>query len=76
VATVRVRCGTSGFSYPAWRGGFYPAGARAADLLGLYAERLPAVEINSTFYRMPTAKLLAAWRASRKTAAEERSSGV
>lgn len=62
MATVRVRCGTSGFSYPAWRGGFYPAGAKAADLLGLYAARLPAVEINSTFYRMPTAKLLAAWR--------------
>lgn len=60
---MRVRCGTSGFSYTAWKGSFYPAGARSADLLALYATRLPAVEINATFYRMPTAKVLAAWRA-------------
>ena len=59
---MRVRCGTSGFSYPAWRGGFYPAGAKGADLLGLYAARLPAVEINNTFYRMPSARVVAGWR--------------
>ena len=44
---MRVRCGTSGFSYTAWKGSFYPAGARTADLLSLYAARLPAVEINA-----------------------------
>jgi uncharacterized protein YecE (DUF72 family) len=60
---VRVRCGTSGFSYPSWRGTFYPAGAKPDELLGLYAARLPAVEVNNTFYRMPTPKLLAGWRA-------------
>ncbi len=60
---MRVACGTSGFSYPAWRGGFYPPRARPAELLGLYAARLPAVEINATFYRMPTPELLAGWRA-------------
>ncbi|HEY7725474.1 MAG TPA: DUF72 domain-containing protein [Anaeromyxobacteraceae bacterium] len=60
---VRVLCGTSGFSYPSWRGTFYPAGARGPDLLGLYAARLPTVEINATFYRMPTARLLESWRA-------------
>lgn len=60
---MRVRCGTSGFSYTAWKGSFYPAGARTADLLSLYAARLPTVEINATFYRMPTEKVLSAWRA-------------
>ncbi len=60
---VRVHCGTSGFSYPAWRGTFYPDRARSEEFLALYAARLPAVEINATFYRMPTAKLLASWRA-------------
>jgi uncharacterized protein YecE (DUF72 family) len=60
---MRVRCGTSGFSYPAWKGTFYPKEARSADFLRLYAARLPAVEINNTFYRMPTARLLGAWRA-------------
>jgi uncharacterized protein YecE (DUF72 family) len=58
---VRVRCGTSGFSYPAWKGSFYPKDAKSGDFLGLYAARLPAVEINNTFYRMPTAALLAGW---------------
>ena len=42
--------GTSGFSYPTWRGGFYPAEAKPADFLRLYAERLPSVELNSTGY--------------------------
>ena len=58
---MRVRCGTSGFAYPAWRGSFYPEGSRSEEWLGLYAARLPAVEINVTFYRMPTARLLSAW---------------
>lgn len=60
---MRVCCGTSGFAYPAWKGSFYPERARPGELLSLYAARLPAVEINATFYRMPTAKLLAGWRA-------------
>ena len=54
--------GTSGFSYPEWRGGFYPAGLPPKDFLRHYATRLKAVEIDSTFYRMPTAKALLAWR--------------
>jgi uncharacterized protein YecE (DUF72 family) len=60
---VRVLCGTSGFSYAAWRGTFYPAGARSEQFLALYAAQLPTVEINNSFYRMPTARLLATWRA-------------
>jgi uncharacterized protein YecE (DUF72 family) len=53
--------GTSGFSYPTWRPGFYPPGARPRDFLRLYAERLPAVELNATFYRLPSEEQLEAW---------------
>lgn len=53
--------GTSGFSYPAWRGSFYPDKMPPAKMLGYYAERLRTVEINNTFYRMPKAEALRAW---------------
>ena len=55
--------GTSGFSYPSWRGGFYPAGARPSDFLRLHAERLPSVELNATFYRLPSEEQLRKWAA-------------
>lgn len=53
--------GASGFSYPTWKGGFYPAGAKSGDFLRLYAERLPAVELNATFYRLPSEEQLERW---------------
>jgi uncharacterized protein YecE (DUF72 family) len=53
--------GTSGFSYPSWRGAFYPAKARPADFLRLYAERLPSVELNNPFYQLPAEEWLARW---------------
>jgi uncharacterized protein YecE (DUF72 family) len=53
--------GTSGFSYPTWRGDFYPEGSKPADFLRLYSERLPSVELNATFYRLPTAEQMRAW---------------
>ena len=53
--------GTSGYSYKEWRGNFYPADARPQDMLRLYGERLQTVEINNTFYRMPTEKMLLGW---------------
>lgn len=53
--------GTSGFSYSAWRGGFYPADAKPADFLRHYAERLPSVELNTTFYGLPSEAQLEAW---------------
>lgn len=53
--------GTSGFNYPAWKGVFYPEKTPATKFLNAYAERLPSVEINYTFRRMPTEKLLAKW---------------
>ena len=58
---MRVLAGTSGFSYKEWKGSFYPEDLPAEDMLRFYAERLPAVEINNTFYRMPKAGLLAGW---------------
>jgi uncharacterized protein YecE (DUF72 family) len=53
--------GTSGFSYPTWRGEFYPEGSRPADFLRLYSERLPSVELNATFYRLPSEEQMRAW---------------
>jgi len=53
--------GTSGFSYREWKGPFYPPKLPAAQMLAFYAERLPAVELNNTFYRMPRASVLGAW---------------
>jgi uncharacterized protein YecE (DUF72 family) len=60
---MRLLVGTSGFSYPEWKGTFYPAGLADADMLQSYAERLPTVEINNTFYRMPQPALLQGWNA-------------
>jgi uncharacterized protein YecE (DUF72 family) len=57
----RVVAGTSGFSYPAWRGRFYPEDLPASKMLDFYARTLGTVEINNTFYRQPTAALLEAW---------------
>ena len=55
--------GTSGYNYPEWKGTFYPETMPAAKMLPYYAERFPTVEINYTFYRMPTEKLVAGWAA-------------
>jgi len=59
---TRVLVGTSGFSYPAWRGAFYPEDLPPRQMLAFYARAFPTVEINNTFYRMPTPKLLAGWK--------------
>lgn len=53
--------GTSGFSYRSWKPGFYPADAKPKDFLRRYAERLPTVELNATFYRLPSEDQLVAW---------------
>jgi uncharacterized protein YecE (DUF72 family) len=58
---MRVLVGTSGYSYKEWKGPFYPEKLPAKDFLRYYAERLATVEINNTFYRMPTAKLVEGW---------------
>jgi uncharacterized protein YecE (DUF72 family) len=58
---MRIRVGTSGFSYKEWKGAFYPEKLPAAKMLAFYAERFDAVEINNTFYRMPKPSALAGW---------------
>jgi uncharacterized protein YecE (DUF72 family) len=56
-----VWVGTSGYNYPEWKGKFYPADLPAAKMLQYYADRFSTVEINYTFYRAPTEKILAGW---------------
>ncbi len=58
---MQILAGTSGFSYKAWKGNFYPADLPDARMLEYYAGQLPSVEINNTFYRMPSAKLVTKW---------------
>jgi uncharacterized protein YecE (DUF72 family) len=53
--------GTSGFSYPTWKSAFYPAGTPQKDFLRVYAERLPSVELNATFYQLPSEDRLRVW---------------
>jgi len=60
---MHVRVGTSGYSYKEWKGPFYPKDLPAGRFLGFYAKALATVEINNTFYRMPTAKLVEGWAA-------------
>lgn len=59
----RLYAGVAGFSYPAWRGGFYPADSRPDEFLRLYAARLPSVELNTTFYRLPSEDVFRRWAA-------------
>lgn len=58
-----VRAGTSGFSYKEWKGPFYPEDLKNDAMLAYYADRFGSVEINNTFYRMPSEKVLAQWAA-------------
>ena len=58
-----ILIGTSGYNYPEWKGSFYPADLPATKFLPYYAGKFPTVEINYTFYRMPTPKIVAGWRA-------------
>lgn len=60
---MQLFCGTSGFSFKEWKGPFYPDKLPANEMLAFYAERLPTVEINNTFYRMPRRSMLEGWLA-------------
>jgi uncharacterized protein YecE (DUF72 family) len=53
--------GMSGWSYPGWRGAFYSPDQQPGGMLGSYAARFNTVEVNNTFYRMPTTSALAGW---------------
>jgi uncharacterized protein YecE (DUF72 family) len=58
---ARAAVGASGWSYPSWRPGFYPAATRNEEFLAFYASRLPAVELNSTGYRLPAEVQFRRW---------------
>jgi uncharacterized protein YecE (DUF72 family) len=58
---VKVWVGTSGYSYKEWLGNFYPEDLSSKEMLRFYSSRLPAVEINNTFYRLPKESVLASW---------------
>jgi uncharacterized protein YecE (DUF72 family) len=58
----RVRIGTSGYVYADWRGRFYPRSLPARDWLQFYARRLPTLELNNPFYRLPSVETFRAWR--------------
>jgi uncharacterized protein YecE (DUF72 family) len=62
MTTSRLWAGASGYSFKEWKGTFYPEKLKAEEMLPYYAERLPTVEINNTFYRMPTMDMLENWR--------------
>lgn len=59
---MKSLAGTSGFAFPEWKPRFYPPDLPNDRLLSHYSARLPTVEINVSFYRMPTAATLEAWK--------------
>ena len=60
---MRLRVGTSGWSYKEWKGHFYPEKLAAKDMLKFYAQHFSTVEVNNTFYRMPTPSTFQNWAA-------------
>ena len=61
---MAIKIGTSGWSYPSWRPGFYPGDLQPAEFLGFYAQRFDTVELNSTGYRLPSADQFRRWAES------------
>jgi uncharacterized protein YecE (DUF72 family) len=59
---VKLYTGTSGWAYKEWKGPFYPETLKNDAMLAYYSQRLAAVEVNNTFYRMPAKGALARWR--------------
>ena len=60
---IVIHVGTSGWSYPSWRGGFYPDRADPKTFLSFYSERFDTVELNTTGYRLPSEDQFARWAA-------------
>ena len=61
MTTSRLLAGASGYSFKEWKGTFYPEDMKPEGMLAWYAERLPTVEINNTFYQMPKTSVLENW---------------
>jgi len=59
---TKLYVGTSGYSYKEWKGSFYPDKIPAAQMLSYYSSRLPAVELNNTFYRLPQRPMVEGWK--------------
>jgi uncharacterized protein YecE (DUF72 family) len=59
---MKLYVGTSGYSYKEWKGSFYPQQITPPEMLAYYASRLPAVELNNTFYRMPRRETIESWK--------------
>ncbi len=57
----QLYAGVAGFSYPAWKGPFYPPEARPSEFLRHYADRLPSVELVGVFYRLPAEDVFRRW---------------
>ena len=60
---MKLRAGTSGYSFKEWKGTFYPADLKADGMLAFYATKFPTLEINNTFYRLPKESVLREWAA-------------
>lgn len=58
---MKLYVGTSGYSYKEWKGNFYPEKLTPQEMLAYYATKLPAVEINNTFYRLPREHVVESW---------------
>jgi uncharacterized protein YecE (DUF72 family) len=61
MSASRLFAGASGYSFKEWKGTFYPQDMKPDGMLAYYSERLPSVEINNTFYRMPRTNVLENW---------------
>lgn len=61
---MKIHVGTSGYSFPEWKGAFYPKALPADQMLPYYAARFPTVEINNTFYRLPKESVVLDWAAA------------
>ena len=59
---VRIHIGTSGWHYSHWLGPFYPQGLAAKEMLGFYSSRLHTVEINNSFYHLPSPRTFQSWK--------------
>src|SRR3989441_7164725 len=57
----KAMVGVSGFSYPGWRGNFYPDNLKSEEFLSYYSRRLNSVEINSSFYAPPSSSMVKSW---------------
>jgi uncharacterized protein YecE (DUF72 family) len=61
---MKLFAGASGYSFKEWKGTFYPDKIKPEEMLAFYSQRLPTVEINNTFYRMPKTSVLENWAAT------------